>query len=113
MLIKKENTIKKENSKSCSVWEYEFPGKKLGIATALINGRYPEQGKVMNSQCETIYYVLDGAGIIHTEQGDFEIKKGDAFFLETGQWYWIEGINLSVAIVNAPAWFPGQYQNLP
>ena len=112
MLIKKENSKKKANSEACSVWEYEFPSKQLGIATALINGRYPEQGKAMNRQCEMIYYVLSGSGIIHTEQGDFEMKEGDSFFFKTDQWYWVEGVNLFISLVNAPTWFPEQYKEL-
>jgi len=39
MLIKKSEAKKLENSKSCTVWEYEFPSKNFSCATALINGR--------------------------------------------------------------------------
>ena len=42
MLIKKEDARKHENSKTCTVWEYDHPTKELSYATAKINGRYPE-----------------------------------------------------------------------
>ena len=63
------------------MWEYGFTSKHLGFATALIHGRYPDNGKVVNTKCEEIYFVLSGKGIIHNDQGDFEIKKDDSFFL--------------------------------
>jgi len=47
MLIKKIDTKKFENSKDCTVWEYEFPSKDFSYATALIDGRYPEQKRAL------------------------------------------------------------------
>ena len=110
MLIKKKNLKKKENSKTCTVWEYEYPSGDFSFATALINGRYPEEKRVTNSECEGIYYVISGSGVIHSEKGDFEINEGDLYFFEKEEAYWVEGDNLLLALVNAPKWTPEQYK---
>jgi len=57
MLIKKENAIKKENSKTCTAWEHNHPTKNLSYATILIDGRYPETKRVTNLECEEIIFV--------------------------------------------------------
>jgi mannose-6-phosphate isomerase-like protein (cupin superfamily) len=110
MLIKKEDTKEMANSETCTVWEYAFPSKKLGIATARINGRYPEKGKAMNTECDLIYYTISGKGVVHIDDNDFNIKQGDAVFIEKGSWYWVEGEDLFIALPAAPAWFFEQYR---
>ena len=110
MLIKKEDSKKKEISEFLTVWEFDFPSKELGFATAKIDGRFPEKKKVINKECNEIYFVISGKGIIHHESGDFEVKEGDAFFFEKGKPYWIEGEDLVIAIPTAPAWFPEQHE---
>ena len=112
MLIQKEDAREKVNSKSCTVWEYDFPSKDLGIATARINGRYPEKGKAMNTKCDEAYVVISGEAIVHHQTGEFKIKKGDAFLFEKGKWYWVEAKDLFVTLPTAPAWFFEQYKQL-
>ena len=112
MRIKNSEIDSKTNSEACMVKEYKFPFKELGIATATINGRYPDSGKVVNKKCDEIYYVISGNGIIHTEEGDFEINKEDAFYFEKNKWYWVEGNNLQIILPTAPSWFPEQYEQL-
>lgn len=110
MLIKKDSAQKKSNSLSCIVWEYEFSSRDLGLAKAQIHGRYPENGKAVNSECDMIYYVLSGRGIIHYDNEHYEVTEGDAFFFEKKKEYWIEGQNLVVIVSNAPTWYPAQYR---
>ncbi len=110
MLIKESESAKYENSKDCTVWEYEFPSQKFSYATALINGRYPDQKRVTNLECEEIYFVISGSGVVHSEKGDFEISKGDVYFFEKGEVYWIEGNQLFLASVNAPKWNSKQHE---
>jgi mannose-6-phosphate isomerase-like protein (cupin superfamily) len=108
MLIKRENTELKD-SLTCKVWEYDFPINDLGCATALINGRYPEKGKSKNLECEQIYYIISGKGIIFSDKGDFEVSEGDAYFFSKNEKYFVEGDNLFVVIINAPKWHSEQY----
>ena len=105
MLIKKENSEKKENSKSCNVWQYETSNKNLGFATSKIDGRYPKQRKAVNMECDMLYFVISGEGTIHHESGDFKIKEGDIFLFEKGKGYWVEGKDLFISISTSPAWF--------
>ncbi len=110
MLIKKTDARKKENSKDCTVWEYEYPSKNFSYATALIDGRYPQEKRAINRECEEVYYVISGSGIVHSEKGDFAINEGDLYFFEKGEIYWVEGVQLLIVLVNAPAWTSAQHK---
>lgn len=112
MLIKKLEADRFENTGNCTVWNYDFPNKELGCATALIKGRYPDEKRSVNLACEQIYFVISGTGTIHSEKGDFKINKGDAYFFEKGEKYWVKGDELFVALVNAPKWTPEQYKSV-
>jgi mannose-6-phosphate isomerase-like protein (cupin superfamily) len=92
------------------VWEYLFPSNDFSFATALIDGRYPEEKRVANLECEEVYYVISGDGVVHSEKGDFEIEKGDLYHFEKGEAYWVKGNELFVALVNAPKWTPEQHK---
>lgn len=112
MLIKKSESKKFQNSPNCTVWEYDFPSKDFSCATAQINGRYPEQKKVANLECEETYFVISGSGVVHSEKGDFEISEGDLYFFEKGEVYWVEGNQLFLVLVNAPKWTPEQHKTI-
>jgi mannose-6-phosphate isomerase-like protein (cupin superfamily) len=112
MLVKKSDSKRIENSKDCTVWEYKYPSVKFSAATALINGRYPDNGRVTNLECEEIYYVVSGSGIVHSEHGDFEINEGDLYFFEKAEKYWVEGKTLFLVLVNAPSFSPEQHKNI-
>lgn len=113
MLIKKSNSIKKENSKQCTVWEYDLPSQNVSFAIAKINGRFPDNGSAQNTKCEEIYYVISGTGTIHTTKGDFEIAEGDLYHFEIGETYNVEGKELVIALINAPKWYIEQFKLQP
>ncbi len=112
MLIQKQESKKHQNSESCSVWEYDFPSESLGLATSYIHGRYPEQDKVTNLECEEMLYAVSGSGTIHSEKGDFVITPGDAYLIEKGEVYWLEGEDLSLLITTVPRWTPEQHKTV-
>ncbi len=112
MLVKKESAIEKHVATGCVVREYACPSTLMSFATAFIDGRYPDEKRTTNSECEEIYYVVSGSGIIHSEKGDFELSEGDMYFLEKGEVYWTEGKRMSVVLVNAPGWFFEQCKNV-
>ena len=112
MLIKKEETRKKTNSPSCTVREYDFPNKNLWFAIAHMNGRYPETWKVINHECDEMYYVLEGAWVIHQETWTYEIKEWDCFLFEKGKRYRVEWNNLKIALPTAPSRFLEQYEQI-
>ena len=112
MLIKKKDAKKFHNSKNCTVYEYNTSSKILSAATALINERYPDKGKSVNTKCEETYYVISGSGIIHTDKGEFKITKGDVYFFKKNEKYWVEGKKLFIYLSNSPSWYPEQYKNI-
>lgn len=112
MLVKKLDTRKISNSDICTVWEYDFPSKNLGIATALIDGKYPESDWVINEKCDMIHFVISGSGTIYCGNDVFKVAKGDAVFVKKGVKYKVVGNNLEMVEVNAPAWFPDQYKSV-
>ncbi|MBT3406431.1 cupin domain-containing protein [Candidatus Woesearchaeota archaeon] len=112
MHIKKDDTNRVDVTLACVVNEYQFGKKGLGLATATINGRHPLSGKIVNEECDSMYYIISGKGIIHHETGDYEVNEGDAFYFEKGKWYWVEGENMKIVEPSAPAWFYEQHKNL-
>lgn len=110
MLIKKNQTQKFENSPECSVFEYSLPSEFFSFARAFINGRYPQKKRVINEECEEVYYVVSWEAIIHSEKWDFEINEWDLYFFEKGEIYWVEGKQLSLILVNAPKWYLEQHK---
>lgn len=110
-MIKESEANKVQNSEDCTVLEYEgLPTEKFSYAIAEIDGRYPDEKKVTNLECEEIYHVLEGEGVIHSEKGNFELEKGDLYFFEKGEEYWVQGDNLELVLVNAPKWTPDQHE---
>ena len=112
MLIKKLQSKKKSNSDQGFVWEYDFPSNRVSFATAYIDGRFPDKGRVANVGCEEIYFVTGGSGVIHSEFGDFNIAKGDLYHFKKGEKYWSEGKKLRLVLINAPKWSPSQQKLL-
>lgn len=109
MYIKKENAKKLQFTDNCVVHEYDLGRKELGIATAHINGRFPNSGKSLNKVCDEVYYVVSGSGVAHLESGDFNLAEGDALFIPKGEWFWVEGNDLFIVIPTAPDWYEEQH----
>ncbi len=110
MFTKKNKSNKIQNSKDCTVWEYVVPTERFSFATTLIDGRYPDEKRVTNLECEEIYYVISGSGTVYSEKGIFNLEAGDLYFFEQGEKYYVEGDNLFLVLVNAPKWTPDQHE---
>lgn len=111
MHLSHNQTTKHKNSDTCIVWEYEFPTSNLSIATAHINGRYPEAGMATNTTCEEMYYVLSGTGTLHTSKAEsISLQTGDVYHFEIGESYAVEGNDLRIVLINSPKWSIDQYQ---
>lgn len=102
MLIKSSESQKKENSKSCSVREYDLPIENCSFAIIKINWRYPNKWKVSNLECDEIYYVISGSWIIYSD-------KWDLYHFEKTEVYWVEADNLELSVVNTPKWTAKQH----
>jgi len=109
MLVKKSQAKQVSNSDKCTVWEYDTKTKNFNVATAFIDGRFPDEKRVVNLELEEIYYVQLGSATIHSEKGDFEIQKGDVYLFEKGEKFWLDADKLSLVVTCAPAFDPAQH----
>jgi len=82
MLVKKEDSKQVSNSDKCTVWEYDTKTKNFNVATAFIDGRFPDEKRVVNLELEEIYYVQSGSATIHSEKGEFVIVEGDVYLFD-------------------------------
>jgi len=110
MLIKKEDARLTYSPNSCLISEYDHPTKCLSCARAIINGRYPENKRAVNLECEQIYYVISGSGEIHSDKGDFEVQEGDSYHFERREKFWVNGSRLVLVVMNSPRWDKEQYE---
>lgn len=113
MRIRKDETQEFQNGESCVVRVYDFAFEGLGLATAEIDGRYPDEGRMVNDACDEVYFVQSGSGMVHHASGDHPLEEGDLFFFEKGKPYWVEGKILSLVVCTAPPWYPEQHRQLP
>lgn len=109
MLIKKEQAREKRNGNACTVWEYDFPNKNIWFATSIINWRLPDTGRIMNLECDEIYYVIAWTGTLHYDNEDYELHEGDTFFIEKKKPFRVAWNNLHLALPTQPAFFPEQH----
>ena len=66
-IVKLEETQQFKNSDLYIATEYDFGDKTIDIATAEINGRYPDTGYCVNTDVKEMIYVLSG--------GDFTPRR--------------------------------------
>lgn len=104
-----EETIEYKNSDLCIATEYPFCDKNIDIATATINGKYPEEDFCVNTEVKEMIYVIEGTGEIHKENQVIEFKAGDAILIEKNEkYFWIA--KCKVAMSCTPAWYPEQHK---
>ena len=97
------------NSELCIATEYNFQDKDIDIATAVINGRYPEGAYCVNTEVKEMIYIIEGHGEIHKENETITFKQGDAILIDKGEkYFWIA--NCTVAMSCSPAWPPHQHK---
>ena len=111
-LSKSEATVF-SNGPTCDGVEYSFGDKTMNIALVTVNGRYPEQGYVMNEVCTEMAYVISGQGKLCGKDGDGQaVATGDAVLMNPNEPYFWEGEALTMVIPCTPAFFPEQHKRL-
>lgn len=110
MLVKKAESKKVSNSDRCTVWEYDMDNENFNVATAYIDGRFPDEKRVVNLELEEIYYVQSGSATIHSEKGDFYIEEGDMYLFDKGERFYVDANNLQLVVACAPAFDPEQHR---
>ena len=66
-----KQTQQYKNSDLCIATEYGFEDEDIDVATAEINGRYPQHGYCVNTGVkEMIYVMIGGGGTLHRRYFD-------------------------------------------
>jgi len=98
-----EDAIRHVNSENSVSLEYENNDKDINIAVVEISGRYPDKGRMMNTVCKELIYIIDGNGQIFIEGNKIQLKTGDTILIEPYEKYYWEG-KLKVIPACTPAW---------
>jgi len=85
--------------------------KDLNGAVVEISGRYPATGRVMNTECKEMGYVIKGAGKVAIEGAEHALAEGDLVLIEPGEKFYWEG-NMTMFIPCTPAWHSEQHQEV-
>lgn len=87
-----------------TVWEYATDSENLSIARGVVNGRFPEKGRHVNTICEEMYYVMGGTGKLFIEDEVIELARGDVYLIKPNKAYYVEGEQLDVLLPTYPKW---------
>lgn len=110
-VINKNQTKTHNNSPTCKVFEYGLGQNNIDGAVAIITGRYPENGRVVNKKCTEIAFVIEGKGRVAIEDKALQVESGDLIMINKNERYYWEG-NLKLFIYCTPAWFPEQHKEV-
>jgi mannose-6-phosphate isomerase-like protein (cupin superfamily) len=105
----KYQAVEKKNSAACSVTEYALNNAMLDAAIATIAGRYPDECRVVNQQCDELAYIFEGEGKIVINQEEHQLSAGDVVLIEAGEKYFWEG-NMKLFLSCRPAWNKEQHK---
>jgi mannose-6-phosphate isomerase-like protein (cupin superfamily) len=108
MIVKKSNRKKYLNSLKCTSYEYDHKDKDINISLAILDGRYPDEGYVMNKVCKEIVYIVGGKGRMEIDGKGFPVAPGDSIFIKPGQKYYYDG-KLEMVATCHPTWYAEQH----
>jgi mannose-6-phosphate isomerase-like protein (cupin superfamily) len=108
MIIKKSESKRYPNSSKCTTYEYDHKDKDVNLSLAILNGRYPDKGRVMNTVCKEIVYIVGGKGMMEVDGKSFPVAPGDSIFLKPGQKYFYDG-KLEMIATCHPTWYAEQH----
>ncbi|MDR3424496.1 MAG: hypothetical protein P4M13_05385 [Alphaproteobacteria bacterium] len=108
-IIKEDQKRTLNPTSSLTVYEYDMNDPAIGGGIALLRGRYPDNGFVVNEKTKELVYVLSGEGKLLTPDKGIIISVGDMILLDSGEIYAWEG-NMSLHMANAPKFDPQQHK---
>jgi mannose-6-phosphate isomerase-like protein (cupin superfamily) len=109
--IRQADAQKHVNSPNCIVFEYG-QNTNSDIATARIDGRYPEKNFALSTESEMIIYVIDGQGAITTKESEVTLQPGDVVCVDKNEPYFYQGSNLYISMHSTPAWNSQHYREI-
>ena len=110
-IIRKEQTDRVRNSKNCIAVEYRLGDMDINGAIIELSGREPDEGRVMNTKCKELAYIINGSGKVVIDEKIINLKQGDLILIEPGEKFFWEG-NMTMFMPCAPAWHPDQYKKV-
>jgi len=112
-IIRKSESESFTNGPNCSGYGFPFGDKDVDIAIVTVNGRYPEEGYVLNEVSKEIAYVLKGSGkLVMGDTESQDVHMGDAVMILPGEKYFWEGENLEMIMPCSPAFDPNQHKHV-
>lgn len=106
-----KSDAKKVDVGAGDVLEYNLGDPDIDIAVATINGKYPDEGSVVNENSKELLYVLSGYGKLTTKEQTVELNQGDQALIEKGELFkYDDCVDLVVAAACTPAWKPEQHK---
>ena len=110
-IVKKSQTNKFKNSEQCIAIEYPLGDKDINGSIIKLNGRYPQKGKVVNTVCKELAYIVKGSGGIAVGDNIYDVNEGDLVLIYPNEEYYWEG-NLIMFVPSTPAWYQQQHKEI-
>lgn len=107
-VVKQKQTHWVDPAPTTTVEEYRMSANRISGATAIISGRYPENGYAVNKTCHEIAMVLSGSGIIGSPKKKHHLVIGDCILIKPGEKYYWNG-HMAIFMVCAPKWTASQH----
>lgn len=108
-LVKKSQTHSFQNSATCKAIEYPTDDKDINGAIVELTGKYPADGRVMNTKCKEMAYIIKGSVKLTIEKEIVELNEGDLVLLEPNEKYCWDG-EVTMFVPCSPAWYPEQHK---
>ena len=108
-VVSRKQTKEFKNNEVCTAVEYPLNDKDINGTIIKLNGRYPSRGRVMNTKCKEMAYIIKGKGIVYAGGKKVKLATGDLVLLEPNDKYYWEG-NMEMFVPCTPAWYPKQHK---
>ena len=110
-IVRKDQAKVFKNSEACTAIEYPLGDKDINGAVIELNGRYPNNGRVVNLKCKELAYIIKGSGRLVVEGKETKLNEGDLVLIEAGEKFFWEG-NMRIFMPCTPAWYPEQHKEV-
>lgn len=95
------------NTSACTAYEYGMPTDVIDSAVIELNGRYPEEGWVLNTACTSLVHVIKGTGSLLSPEGEYPLEEDTQVQISPNEKYAFEG-KMKLLFSASPRWSPGQ-----
>lgn len=111
MKLVKQSEGNTYTGKGYSGIDYPVMDSDIDFAVIKINGRSPEIGYQVNTECKEILYIIKGSGILFLRENSstYPFNEGDVLLLQKGEYYAFDG-NFVAGVSCNPAWRSEQHQ---